>query len=1455
MYYPPLFTSVRPFDPRANPLEVPVVRENPLDLSVKTIRPSSDAAAGGADAEELMMLDHRKLANLAASHSLSAMGRQLLDPSLYRLGYGAEAVVPGLTPPFCFDRTTGVAVPTSLAGHQMLSTFLQQRERLEQQQQAFYAARNSAVAQQQAAVAQQQAAVAVAAAAYMDPATLPLHLRNGLTQREAAAALAATRGLYAPTLPTPMMLPAFSLYTEDKGAFTSLRNPTTSASERSVLNSVSAAAAAAPALEVARYAEHMQRLREQHLQHQTSGKCTSTCCTSSSLASLGQSSVPCACCVQTPSQAALCARSPMGCATKDPTSAATGKVCDFPQPGLTYLHRPTATSTATTTTSATSSSELRLSVSSLCSTQTTSEPTTVNSSRDKQQHSGFRSTIWNAGLPSVATGGKTAFSVPKKKENSHKDSSSLHSKEHRSSGSIKDILKDSQNNNSNTHDNSKFDSSRINSHSSSKHDNIKKANEKYSMLLNEEFPVKYSQKDKSEAHSFNFHKNSMISSFKHSHGVILNGNDALTTVTSVTPIVPTRCEGGSIPITKMPPLLEAVRPSELPGSVEQSHDPISSVHSPQGPPPLIAVSNTVDYSAASIIKSSYAPTDNSSLRIPSTLYPPNSALVPPYKHQTEKSSSETQSVKTSISSSSKSPKKSSHTTSKYNGVPLGFMNGEHALTPLALPKPIPAKPIPQLPSHHLTPSATHFSSHYRPAQHQLSLQTHNEWIPHANPNVTVAPLPPPTTSSVTAASTAVVTNSHRPSKPVQSNCLPTAMGLHREPDYADTPNVLQTLLIRPAIDPMTTMPPSVTKEVPSVITSANPLPLFNIDYRFPIGPQMSLVNNTNRDEMPDVAFNAPLTAQHCSATSSAHKDKLDVSKSDSITYSTSVSSKHKKRSSSIEDNGNAKKRLLSSNFNTPMPRYSFQPAAFVNEVSEAPECPYTFIAEPPLNYASQVKDENQKPLWRDVSEKPQEMTAFRDLPKSPVLVPAKSPSKPTEPAWAPKTGPLPPVNSSLMQQASLDPTVDRLAAIRARRKLRKKLLSRIYLQRRPLATMGNVVPDRAAIDRQLAVRYTRKLLSQLTLRWAHRRYVYKWHSMKRKSLSGKALVQRKNKNGKVVYEFKQKNKQGLKWKKAKTDKSMSKGKESSCTLVMPPEMKRLIINKALGETQLHRAARLGYPQAVAYCLKSKCVSVNVRDNAGYTPLHECCSRGHLDIARALLQYGADVNASAAGGIRPLHDAVENDHVEIVRLLLSYGADPTIATYSGLEPIKLARSAMMAEFLQGFLADISGEMDSRPHLPWRFWGSAKCLDPEDSGFDVLSGVPSDGESDAEGDNDFLFEVSDSPHLPTFRLLMPAAANTAQCNYLRLNDVLRKLSMTKEEFLKNYGHIEILSLPRHEFEASATCSPLLSGNKMDNPFAPSRPNAADRSLDSACATDLIRLDKGIRKILGIETISVR
>lgn len=112
------------------------------------------------------------------------------------------------------------------------------------------------------------------------------------------------------------------------------------------------------------------------------------------------------------------------------------------------------------------------------------------------------------------------------------------------------------------------------------------------------------------------------------------------------------------------------------------------------------------------------------------------------------------------------------------------------------------------------------------------------------------------------------------------------------------------------------------------------------------------------------------------------------------------------------------------------------------------------------------------------------------------------------------------------------------------------------------------------------------------------------------------------------------------------------------------EIRSWVLNKGVGESVLHKAARLGYIDVVVFCLERLEMSPDQKDNAGYTPLHEACSRGLIDIARVLLQYGANHSETAHSGIRPLHEAVDNGYVEIVRLLLSYGADPLLATYAG-----------------------------------------------------------------------------------------------------------------------------------------------------------------------------------------------
>ncbi|KPP76828.1 hypothetical protein Z043_103794, partial [Scleropages formosus] len=54
---------------------------------------------------------------------------------------------------------------------------------------------------------------------------------------------------------------------------------------------------------------------------------------------------------------------------------------------------------------------------------------------------------------------------------------------------------------------------------------------------------------------------------------------------------------------------------------------------------------------------------------------------------------------------------------------------------------------------------------------------------------------------------------------------------------------------------------------------------------------------------------------------------------------------------------------------------------------------------------------------------------------------------------------------------------------------------------------------------------------------------------------------------------------------------------------------------------------------------------NLKDHAGWTPLHEACNLGHLGVAKVLLQKGALLNAPGYQNDSPLHDAVRNGHID------------------------------------------------------------------------------------------------------------------------------------------------------------------------------------------------------------------
>lgn len=115
-------------------------------------------------------------------------------------------------------------------------------------------------------------------------------------------------------------------------------------------------------------------------------------------------------------------------------------------------------------------------------------------------------------------------------------------------------------------------------------------------------------------------------------------------------------------------------------------------------------------------------------------------------------------------------------------------------------------------------------------------------------------------------------------------------------------------------------------------------------------------------------------------------------------------------------------------------------------------------------------------------------------------------------------------------------------------------------------------------------------------------------------------------------------------------------------------------------TPLHLACGYNNIEVARFLLENG-AEVNAQDRGGLIALHNASSYGHLEIAALLIEHGASVNQPDKWGFTPLHEAAQKGRTQICSLLLSHGANVYLETHEGQLPIDLATAADTKQLLK------------------------------------------------------------------------------------------------------------------------------------------------------------------------------
>ena len=129
---------------------------------------------------------------------------------------------------------------------------------------------------------------------------------------------------------------------------------------------------------------------------------------------------------------------------------------------------------------------------------------------------------------------------------------------------------------------------------------------------------------------------------------------------------------------------------------------------------------------------------------------------------------------------------------------------------------------------------------------------------------------------------------------------------------------------------------------------------------------------------------------------------------------------------------------------------------------------------------------------------------------------------------------------------------------------------------------------------------------------------------------------------------------------------------------------------------LHEVAHTGH-MGIAELLLASGADVNAVANGGWTSLHQASGNGHPELITLFLDHGAAIDrASDKEKLTPLHIAAQMRQDQVARVLLEHGADAALIDHAGFSALQYAERVQHQPTMQVLSGDVGEEGARRGH---------------------------------------------------------------------------------------------------------------------------------------------------------------